>query len=68
MWTTQLTIKDVEARQRQLQQETQIDQAAVTAGKLDAVEALQRSVQREFEQRWLEMEALLLNSKLPTWH
>lgn len=68
MWTTQLTLKDVEARQRQLQQETQIDQAAVTTGHLDAVEAVQRSVEREFEQRWLEMEALLLNSQAPTWH
>jgi hypothetical protein len=57
-----LTRQELETRQRQLEQETQTDQRAVQMGLLDKPELLERVLYREFEQRWLEMEALLLKN------
>jgi hypothetical protein len=57
-----LTLQEVEARQRQLDRETQADEAALLLGLMEKAEIIERNIQREFEQRWLEMEALLLKS------
>ncbi|MCB0168667.1 MAG: hypothetical protein KDI79_30855 [Anaerolineae bacterium] len=57
-----LSLQEVEDRRQRLNQEFRDDQLALDAGFLDKSEAIKRSVYREFEQRWLEMEALLLRS------
>ena len=62
MLANSLSLQDVEDRRQRLNQELRDDQVALDAGFLDKSEAVKRSVYREFEQRWLEMEALLLRS------
>lgn len=62
MLANSLSLQEVEDRRQRLNQELRDDQMALNAGFLDKSEAVKRSVYREFEQRWLEMEALLLQS------
>ncbi|MCB9077144.1 MAG: hypothetical protein H6631_06105 [Anaerolineaceae bacterium] len=62
MLANSLSLQEVEDRRQRLNQELRDDQLALDAGFLDKSEAVKRSVYREFEQRWLEMEALLLRS------
>ncbi|HRV95833.1 MAG TPA: hypothetical protein P5526_27005 [Anaerolineae bacterium] len=62
MLANSLSLQEVEDRRQRLTQELRDDQVALNAGFLDKSEAIKRSVYREFEQRWLEMEALLLQS------
>lgn len=62
MSTNYLSLQELETHRQRLNQEIQEDQLAIDSGNLSESEAIQRSVYREFEQKWLEMEALLLNS------
>ena len=62
MLANSLSLQEVEDRRQRLTQELRDDQVALNAGFLDKSEAIKRSVYREFEQRWLEMEVLFLQS------
>lgn len=64
MYTKTLTLDEVNARQQCLNQESMKDEQALRVGHIDKSEAIARSVNREFEQRWLEMEAILLKSNI----
>jgi hypothetical protein len=57
-----LTIQEVEGRRQQLDQEAHADEVALLMGVVEKAEVIERNLYREFEQRWLEMEALLLKS------
>lgn len=57
-----LTLQEVELRQSRIDQQHHEDRMALSTGHLEQSEAVRRTVYREFEQRWLEMEALLLES------
>jgi hypothetical protein len=60
MTDRKLTLEEVEMRQRQLDHEAQEDAIALFNGNLEKAQAIERDVYRQFERRWLEMEALLL--------
>ena len=62
MSTNYLSLQELETHQQRLNQEIQEDRLAIDAGRLSESEAIKRSVYRDFEQRWLEMETILLNS------
>lgn len=59
----ELTLQEIEFRQQQLDQELQEDELAVLMGLMGKPEMIERTVRREVERRWLQMEALLLRSK-----
>jgi len=59
----ELTLQEIEFRQQQLDEELQEDEFAVLMGLMGKPEMLERTVRREVERRWLQMEALLLRSK-----
>ena len=58
-----LTLQEIEYRQQQLEEELQEDELAVLMGFMGKPEMIERTVRREVERRWLQMEALLLRSK-----
>lgn len=58
-----LTLQDIAARKRALACESQYDAAAVALGLMEHVEAIERSIRREAEECWLDMEALLLETE-----
>lgn len=64
MQTHRITLQQVKARQQALRRENRDDEIAVAAGRLDKAKAVERAVRRASEQRWLEMEALLLKSEV----
>jgi|GEM_PF-3457822 len=57
------TLQEIEFRQEQLAQELQEDELAVLMGLMGKPEMVERTVRREVERRWLQMEALLLRSR-----
>ena len=57
------TLQEIEFRQEQLEQELQEDEFAVLMGLMGKPEMVERTVRREVERRWLQMEALLLRSQ-----
>jgi len=57
-----LTLQELETRRRQLDQEIQNDLLALQLDLIKQSDLIERNLYREFEQRWLEMEALLLNN------
>jgi hypothetical protein len=57
-----LSLQELETRRRELDQETQNDLLALRLGLIKQSDLIERNLNREFEQRWLEMEALLLNN------
>ena len=59
----ELTLQEIEFRQQQLDEELQEDELAVLMGLMGKPEMIERTVRREVERRWLQMEALLLRSK-----
>ena len=59
----ELTLQEIEFRQQQLEEELQEDELAVLMGLMGKPEMLERTVRREVERRWLQMEALILRSK-----
>lgn len=59
----ELTLREIEFRQQQLDHELQEDELAVLMGLMGRPEMVERTVRREVERRWLQMEALLLRSK-----
>ena len=59
----ELTLQEIEFRQQQLDQELREDELAVLMGLMGKPEMIERTVRREVERRWLQMEALLLRSK-----
>jgi hypothetical protein len=60
-----LTLQEIETRQQQLAEENQADRIALVLGLMDRSEVTERTLRREMEQRWLEMEALLLKGPRP---
>jgi hypothetical protein len=60
-----LTLQEIETRQQQLAEENQADRIALVLGLMDRSEVTERTIRREMEQRWLEMEALLLKGPRP---
>lgn len=60
MANEELTLLEIEQRLQRLKQEELNDQAAVRAGQIRKDLAIERSIHRQAEQRWLEMEAMLL--------
>ncbi|MCB0192546.1 MAG: hypothetical protein KDJ65_11435 [Anaerolineae bacterium] len=68
MSSNHLSLQELETHRQRLNQQTEDDQLALNAGQLSKSEAIKRSVYRDFEQRWLEMEALLLQSNTLTTH
>lgn len=59
----EITLQEIEFRQQQLDQELREDELAVLMGLMGKPEMIERTVRREVERRWLQMEALLLRSK-----
>lgn len=59
----ELTLLEIEFREQQLEQELQEDELAVLMGLMGRPEMVERTVRREVERRWLQMEALLLRSQ-----
>jgi hypothetical protein len=55
-----LTLQEIEQRLQTLAQEECNDEVALREGKIEHGLAVERSVYRQAEKRWLEMEALLL--------
>jgi hypothetical protein len=62
MANEELTLLEIEQRLQCLKQEELNDQAAVRAGHIRKDHAIERSIHRQAEQRWLEMEAMLLKA------